>query len=99
MWRCAEMVGLEDSGRVAQLRRRVREAMKRPPAAWSCPERIDARHMSEPVAVRKARAIELKLSAMPADLWADQLFAGSMTLEDPRIHAEWGRSAGSSTRS
>jgi formate C-acetyltransferase len=27
---------------------------------------------------------------MPTDLWEDQLFAGSMTLEEPRIHAEWG---------
>jgi pyruvate-formate lyase len=46
--------------------------------------------MSEPLAVRKARAIELKLSAMPTELWEGQLFAGSMTLEDPRTHAEWG---------
>jgi formate C-acetyltransferase len=46
--------------------------------------------MSDPVAVRKARAIELKLSAMPTELWEGQLFAGSMTLEDPRLHAEWG---------
>jgi len=46
--------------------------------------------MSEPLAVRKSRAIALKLSAMPSDLWDGQLFAGSMTLEEPRIHAEWG---------
>jgi len=46
--------------------------------------------MSEPLAVRKARAIALKLSRMPDDLWEGQLFAGSMTLEEPRIHAEGG---------
>jgi formate C-acetyltransferase len=40
--------------------------------------------------VRKARAIALKLAHMPTDLWADQLYAGSMTLEDPRLHAEKG---------
>jgi formate C-acetyltransferase len=27
---------------------------------------------------------------MPTDLWTGQLLAGSMTLEKPRIHAEWG---------
>jgi len=46
--------------------------------------------MGEPLAVRKARAIALKLSQMPTDLWDGQLFAGSMTLEEPRVHAEWG---------
>jgi formate C-acetyltransferase len=46
--------------------------------------------MSEPLPVRKARAIELKLAHMPTDLWRGQLFAGSMTLEQPRTHAEWG---------
>ena len=79
-----------DTPRVLDLRARVREAMDRPPVAWECPARIDDRFLSEPLAVRKARAIALKLSRMPADLWDGQLFAGSMTLEDPRLHAEWG---------
>lgn len=79
-----------DTSRVADLRRRVRDAMDQPPAAWDCPARIDECFMSEPLAVRKARAVELKLSKMPTDLWEGQLFAGSMTLENPRIHAEWG---------
>ncbi len=79
-----------DTTRVVDLRRRVRGAMERPPAGWECPKRIDDRHMAEPLAVRKARAIALKLSHMPTDLWEGQLFAGSMTLEEPRIHAEWG---------
>jgi formate C-acetyltransferase len=64
--------------------------MSVPPAPWDCPERIDAKHMHEPLAVRKARAIALKLSRMPTDLWAGQLIAGSMTLESPRVHAERG---------
>ncbi|MBN1640683.1 MAG: hypothetical protein JXA09_05565 [Anaerolineae bacterium] len=80
----------EDSARVASLRRRVREAMKQTPVAWACPPEIDAAHMSEPLAVRKARAIALKLAHMPTELWADQLYAGSMTLESPRVHAEKG---------
>ena len=88
--RPAEIAGLADTARVLDLRQRVRTAMNAPPVAWACPARIDERFMSEPLAVRKARAIELKLAHMPADLWAGQLFAGSMTLESPRIHAEWG---------
>jgi pyruvate-formate lyase len=79
-----------DTPRVAHLRRRVRDAMERSPVAWDCPPHIDERVMPEPLAVRKARAIALKLSRMPTDLWAGQLFAGSMTLEEPRLHAEWG---------
>jgi pyruvate-formate lyase len=79
-----------DTPRVAQLRRRVRAAMTRPAAAWRCPERIDDAYMGEPLPVRKARAIALKLAHMPVELWAGQLFAGSMTLEDPRLHAERG---------
>ena len=75
--------------RVDDLRRRVREAMEAPPVRWACPPRIDPLSADEPVAVRKARAIALKLEHMPADLWDGQLFAGSMTLEDPRLHAEW----------
>ncbi|MBN1458806.1 MAG: hypothetical protein JXA57_04670 [Armatimonadetes bacterium] len=79
-----------DTERVADLRQRVRDAMDVPPARWKCPEKIEQRFMSEPLAVRKARALELKLSGMPTDLWEGQLFTGSMTLEDPRLHAEWG---------
>ncbi len=79
-----------DTPRAADLRRRVREAMEAPPVSWDCPKRIDDRHMSEPLPVRKARAIALKLSRMPTDLWEGQLFAGSMTLEEPRLHAERG---------
>ena len=82
--------GRADTLRVTDLRQRVRGAMERPPAPWKCPTRIDEGHMAEPLAVRKARAIALKLSHMPVDLWEGQLFAGSMTLEEPRIHAEWG---------
>ncbi len=82
--------GYPDSPRVADLRRRVRDAMERPAVAWPCPERIDEAHMGQPLPVRKARAVALKLSRMPTDLWQGQLFAGSMTLEEPRLHAEWG---------
>ena len=81
---------LPDSPRVADLRRRVRAAMAQPPCVWDCPSRIDDCHMAEPLAVRKARAIALKLSQMPTDLWEGQLLAGSMTLESPRLHAERG---------
>jgi pyruvate-formate lyase len=78
-----------DTPRVADLRRRVRAAMKQPPTRWDCPPRIDHHHMSDPLPVRKARAIALKLSQMPPYLWDGQLFAGSLTLESPRLHAEW----------
>jgi len=76
--------------RVEELRKRVRYAMEQPPIHWRCPARIDDKYLSDPIPVRKSRAIELKLSQMPTDLWNGQLFAGSMTLENPRIHAEWG---------
>ena len=79
-----------DTERVADLRRRVRRAMELPPANWQCPAHISDEFMSEPLAGRKAQAIALKLAHMPTDLWRGQLFAGSMTLEDPRVHAEWG---------
>lgn len=82
--------GPSDSLRVADLRRRVRAAMDAPIARWACPERIDSMYLGEPLAVRKARAVACKLAAMPTDLWAGQLLAGSMTLESPRLHAEWG---------
>ena len=79
-----------DTPRVEQLRARVRAAMERGPVAWECPTRIDDAHTSEPLPLRKARAEALKLAHMPTDLWEGQLFAGSMTLEEPRTHAEWG---------
>jgi formate C-acetyltransferase len=79
-----------DTARVLGLRRRVRDAMELPPVSWDCPARIDDAHMTEPLPVRKSLAVALKLSLMPDDLWAGQLLAGSMTLESPRIHAEWG---------
>ena len=85
-----KIASLGDSPRVLDLRRRVRQAMEQPPQQWHCPARIDDSHLSEPVAVRKARAIALKLSHMPIDLWQGQLLAGSMTLESPRVHAERG---------
>jgi len=79
-----------DTPRVADLRRRVRQAMERPAIEWACPRQIDPGLMSEPLGVRKSRAIALKLSHVPDGLWAGQLFAGSMTLEEPRLHAEHG---------
>jgi hypothetical protein len=79
-----------ETQRIANLRQRVRLAMPQPPCTWDCPARIDERYMGEPLPVRKARAIALKLSKMPTDLWDAQLFAGSMTLESPRLHAERG---------
>jgi formate C-acetyltransferase len=81
---------LPDTERLLHLRRRVRAAMQVPPVAWDCPARLEECQMGAPLAVRKARAIALKLSRMPTDLWEGQLFAGSMTLETPRVHAEWG---------
>jgi pyruvate-formate lyase len=86
----SEVLKRPSTERVIDLRRRVREAMKRPPVRWDCPERIDERFLDEPLPVRKARAIARKLAAMPTDPWRRQLLAGSMTLEEPRVHAEWG---------
>jgi hypothetical protein len=74
-----------DTARAADLRRRVRDTMEAPPVGWECPARIDEAQMGEPLPVRKARAVALKLAHMPTDLWRGQLFAGSMTLEDPRL--------------
>lgn len=85
-----EITARPDSPRVVRLRQRVRDAMEAPPENWDCPARIDAQYMDEPLAVRKARALALKLSLMPTDLWGEQLFAGSMTLDAPRIHYERG---------
>jgi formate C-acetyltransferase len=79
-----------DTLRVVELRDRVRAAMERPPEEWRCPPRIADAHWSEPLPLRKARAEALKLAHLPDDLWEGQLIAGSMTLERPRIHAEWG---------
>lgn len=90
MSQAAHALRMPTTPRVADLRRRVREAMEKPPVRWDCPARIDAAFLGEPLCVRKARAIALKLSAMPTDLWEGQLLAGSMTLEQPRLHAEWG---------
>ena len=59
-----------DTERVADLRGRVRAAMERPPVRWDCPPRIDDRCMEEPLPVRKARAIEVKLSQMPPPFFA-----------------------------
>ncbi|NLD72590.1 MAG: hypothetical protein GX649_07725 [Chloroflexi bacterium] len=84
------IIGREDTGRVADLRRRVREAMEQPHETWRCPARIDEALMDKPLAVRKAHAIDLKLRGMPTDLWDGQLLAGSMTLDRPRIHYERG---------
>ncbi|MDP6380057.1 MAG: hypothetical protein QF662_01825, partial [Phycisphaerae bacterium] len=79
-----------DTQRVLDLRQRVRDAMEVPPETWECPAAIDEKFMGEPIPLRKARAISLKLSQMPDDLWDGQLLAGSMTLESPRLHAERG---------
>ena len=78
-----------ETERVQDLRRRVRETMEREPVRWACPERIDEAFMGEPLPVRKARAIALKLSRMPTEVWDGQLLAGSSTLESC-IHAEGG---------
>ena len=78
------------TARVLDLRERVRDAMEATPGSWICPPRIDDAFMAEPLPVRKARAIALKLSLLPTDLWDGQLLAGSMTLEHPRVHFERG---------
>ncbi len=82
-----ELYHIPDTARVIDLRQRVRAAMERPPVDWDCPERIDEQYLPESLPVRKARAIALKLAAMPPELWDGQLIAGSITLEEPRIHA------------
>ena len=79
-----------DTSRVADLRCRVRYAMEQPPVGWDCPARIDDALMSESLPVRKGHAIALKLARMPIKLWENQLIAGSMTLENPRVHGERG---------
>ncbi len=79
-----------ETERVRDLRRRVREAMEVAPIQWACPPRLAEAEMDAPLPVRKARALALKLSLMPADLWDGQLLAGSMTLEAPHVHYEHG---------
>ena len=81
---------IEDTARIRDLRHRVRTTMTVAPENWMGPERIDDAFMNEPVALRRARAIAAKLSAMPIDHWQGQLIAGSMTLENPRLHLEPG---------
>ncbi len=84
----AAIVERPDTPRVADLRQRVRDAMEAPPDTWAGPERIADGFMAEPLPVRKARAMALKLSLMPTALWDGQLFAGSFALEQPRLHYE-----------
>lgn len=91
MWDVARILHRVDSERVKDLRQRVREAMDKPSLGGDCPARIDDRFMSEPLPVRQARAVALKLSSIPTDLWQGQLFAGSLTLENPRVHYEPGK--------
>ncbi len=77
-----------ETPRVLALRRRVRDAMALPAQDAPLPERLPPEQMDAPLQVRKARALALKLAHMPVDLWRDQLLAGSMTLEEPRLHYE-----------
>jgi choline trimethylamine-lyase len=79
-----------DTKRVISLRTRVRASMDMPPVPWDCPKRIPVEQLGEPLVVRKALAQALKLSEMRTDLWRGQLFAGSMTLEEPKLHLEHG---------
>ena len=78
----------QDTERVIDLRRRVRDAMERPAITWDGPDGLAVEDMDAPLPMRKARALARKLGAMPTDLWDGQLFAGSITLEWPRLHAE-----------
>ena len=84
-----------DTLRILDLRRRVRAAMEIPPIGAPYPERIDDRYMSEPLIVRKARAMVAKLESLSTDLWSGQLIAGSHALENPRLHYEIRRPGGS----
>ena len=85
------LVDRTDSPRVIDLRRRVKASMESPVQAGDCPEHIADEYMAAPLAVRKAHAVALKLSSMPTTLWDGQLFAGSLTLENPRVHYEPGK--------
>ncbi len=79
-----------ETPRVLALRRRVRDAMTLPAQQAALPESLPVEQMDAPLQVRKARALALKLAHMPVELWRDQLLAGSMTLEEPRLHYEYG---------
>ncbi len=63
------VVALPDTPRVQALRTRVRRAMAVPPLTWECPPRIDDVYLSEPIPVRKARAIALKRGGYEARPW------------------------------
>ena len=62
------------------------------------PSWLSKQHIYKPTIVHASTAltrntslsIALRSTIVPAELWEGQLFAGSMTLENPRIHAEWG---------
>ena len=84
----ADPAAMPDTPRLADLRRRVRDAMEIDPQTWEGPERIEPLNAAEPVAIRKARAIAAKLNALPMGHWDGQLIAGSMTFEKPRLHLE-----------
>ena len=59
----AQIAARVETPRVAALRRRVRDAMELPAVPWEGPGRIAGDLMSQPLPVRKAHAIALKLSA------------------------------------
>ncbi|MBT3275914.1 MAG: hypothetical protein HN368_22385 [Spirochaetales bacterium] len=84
------VLDIKDTRRVENLRSRVRQAMYLTAETWACPEVIKPLDAQTPIAVRKAKALALKVSRMPTQLWDGQLFAGSLTLEEPRLHAEGG---------
>jgi len=86
----AALTARPDPPRVADLRARVRSAMEQPYTSWVGPARIAERYMAEPLAVRSARALAVKCAGLPDTLWDGQLFAGSLTLESPRLHYEHG---------
>ena len=79
---------IADSARIVGLRDRVRSAMYGDAVVWECPTGDFEIDFSEPIAIRKAKAIAFKLRTMPTDLWDGQLIAGSLTLENPRLHLE-----------
>ena len=54
-----------DTSRVAELRRRVREAMEHPPVRWECPVRIAERFMWEPQARRPGRSFPRRKRVTP----------------------------------
>ena len=55
-----------ETPRVADLRRRVREAMDRPPEVWQCPAAIDGAHLAEPLpAIAIAELLVERLQVSP----------------------------------